>query len=163
MIICDTGCIRLALTGGTRLLESRFGPAVREGAASFLHNASLRRRRVGARQRIAVKSFVRFVVLVLMARMIGVGGIKSCAAQLPPGHAVPAVKRTEVSSSAIVRVGYDDRQRMLEVEFHDGTIYLFLNVPASRHKGLLRAKSKGRYFNKHIMRRYDYRRVRGAR
>jgi hypothetical protein len=67
--------------------------------------------------------------------------------------------RTEVVSSAIVAVGYDAAEKILEIDFRDGVIYHFFDVPPSVHKALLRARSKGKYYNKHIIRHYQYRRV----
>jgi KTSC domain len=51
-------------------------------------------------------------------------------------------------------VGYDPRQRILELEFTSGAVYQYLDVPATVHWALMTAESKGRYFNHEI--RDDY-------
>ena len=47
----------------------------------------------------------------------------------------------------MVSVGYDMVSRILEVEFIDGEIYQYFEVPEEIYRGLLAAESKGRYFN----------------
>ena len=69
--------------------------------------------------------------------------------------------RTPVSSSNLASVGYDSSSRTLEVEFLNGTIYQYANVPTDRHVGLLKASSKGDYFNFYIKEGgYSYTQVR---
>jgi len=62
--------------------------------------------------------------------------------------------RIQVSSGNIRSVGYDVDGKVLEVEFHSGSIYQYLNVPEHEYEGLLNASSKGRYLNTHIKGRY---------
>jgi hypothetical protein len=57
-----------------------------------------------------------------------------------------------VSSSAICAVGYDGST--LTVEFHSGKVYDHPHVPYSVYAGLLRASSKGAYYNEHIRGKY---------
>ena len=59
---------------------------------------------------------------------------------------------TLVNSSAIRAVGYDGYT--LTVEFHTGRIYDHPGVPYSVFAGLMRASSKGWYYNTHIRGRY---------
>jgi len=69
------------------------------------------------------------------------------------------MERQSVSSSDLASVGYDKNSQVLEIEFNNGAIYQYLNVPASIHAGLMAASSKGRYFNDHIKGVYQYRKV----
>ena len=57
-----------------------------------------------------------------------------------------------VNSSAIRAVGYDGHT--LTVEFHTGRIYDHPGVPYAVYAGLMRASSKGWYYNTHIRGRY---------
>ena len=57
-----------------------------------------------------------------------------------------------VNSSAIRAVGYDGYT--LTVEFHSGRIYDHPGVPYSVYAGLMRASSKGAFYNQHIRGRY---------
>jgi hypothetical protein len=58
--------------------------------------------------------------------------------------------RTPVSSSVLRSVGYDETNGTLEVEFLHGGIYEYASVPVSRYSGLMRASSKGEYFDEYI-------------
>ncbi len=57
-----------------------------------------------------------------------------------------------INSSAIRAVGYDGYT--LTVEFHNGRIYNHPSVPHSVYAGLMRASSKGWYYNTHIRGHY---------
>ena len=52
-----------------------------------------------------------------------------------------------VTSTTMISVGYDFETRVLEIEFIDGAIYQYFDVPEELYQGLLNAESKGRYFN----------------
>jgi hypothetical protein len=47
-------------------------------------------------------------------------------------------------------VGYHGKSRVLEIEFDSGAVYQYVGVPARIYPQLLRAESKGRYFNSEI-------------
>ncbi|MEP7245275.1 MAG: KTSC domain-containing protein [Gammaproteobacteria bacterium] len=59
-----------------------------------------------------------------------------------------------VSSSAIAAVGYDTSVRRMKITFQQGHTYDFCNVPATVFEGLMRAASKGSYYNEHIREKY---------
>ena len=67
--------------------------------------------------------------------------------------------RQRVESSNIAMVGYDEEQQILEITFRDGRVYHFLEVPPERVLSLLRAESKGRFFNGEIKPNFGYRAV----
>jgi hypothetical protein len=67
--------------------------------------------------------------------------------------------RRPVESAAVVSVGYDKTQRILEVEVDGGTIYQYLEVPAREFFALLAADSVGRYYNQQIKATYEFRKV----
>jgi hypothetical protein len=69
------------------------------------------------------------------------------------------VERSPVDSSAIVSAGYDAEQRTLELEWKNGRVYQYLEVPQGTFEWLLRAKSKGAYFSRMIDQRYAFREV----
>jgi len=60
------------------------------------------------------------------------------------------LERKEVDSSNIKTVGYMPEHKILEIEFHSGAIYRYAGVPKKVFVGLMRAKSKGKYFNKKV-------------
>ena len=57
-----------------------------------------------------------------------------------------------VDSSVIRAVGYD--ASTLTVEFHSVRVYDHPRVPYSVYDGLMRASSKGAYYNRYIRGRY---------
>ena len=67
--------------------------------------------------------------------------------------------RQSVSSSNLRSIGYDADTQTLEVEFHNGSIYQYDDVPEKVHRGLMQAASKGSYLNQHIRHQYHYQRI----
>ena len=55
-----------------------------------------------------------------------------------------------LESSSLSTVAYHHQRAILQVEFRDGTIYHYLGVPVHTYRDLLRADSKGAYFNLRI-------------
>ena len=67
--------------------------------------------------------------------------------------------RKPVDSSNIAAVGWDPRTMILEVEFHHGGVYHYLEVPKSEYGDFIHADSIGKYFHKHIRPTYSYRKA----
>ena len=63
---------------------------------------------------------------------------------------------TAVDSTTLATVAYDADRELLQIEFRDRTIYRYFSVPAEVHAALLRAASKGNYFNRVIRGRFAY-------
>ena len=61
-----------------------------------------------------------------------------------------------VESSSLAKVAYDNQREILQVEFRDGSVYQYLGVPLQTYQNLLRADSKGGYFNHHIRRPFPH-------
>ena len=60
------------------------------------------------------------------------------------------MKRIPIHSSNILSVGYDESLELLEIEFHDGRIYLYSNVPLPLYSQLMTASSHGKFFAREI-------------
>ena len=69
------------------------------------------------------------------------------------------MNRIPVSSSNLSSVGYDSVSLTLEVEFKDGAVYQFFDVPEFEHQELMQAASHGKYFRANIRDRYRYTRL----
>jgi hypothetical protein len=67
--------------------------------------------------------------------------------------------RIPVASRSVVSVGYDERAFELEIEFHNGRVYRYLEVPIAAYRLLLRAPSIGEYVNTVIKPRFEARAV----
>jgi len=71
-----------------------------------------------------------------------------------PSHIVSRIPRQAVQSTAIAKVGYSKRQHILEIEFVNGAIYRYLDVPPSVYHDLMLAESKARFYDANIRRHY---------
>ena len=65
-----------------------------------------------------------------------------------------------VESTTLARVGYDEAEGLLQLEFCSGAVYHYFGVPPAVHRALLGAPSKGRYFHHAIRGRFPYRLIR---
>ncbi len=66
------------------------------------------------------------------------------------------MKTIAVDSTTLRTVGYDAERRLLQVEFHNRSIYQYFDVPAIVYEELMKAPSKGAYFNRSIRPRFDF-------
>ncbi len=67
--------------------------------------------------------------------------------------------RNPVSSSNIASIGYDPESATLEIEFTNGSIYQYFNVPTGLNDELMASLSKGQFLNTYIRNGYPYSRV----
>jgi len=70
------------------------------------------------------------------------------------------MERTPVSSSILESVGYDPETQTLEVEFKEGGIYRYFEVPESVYNGLLSVDSHGSFYAEHIKHSFPFEHVR---
>lgn len=64
--------------------------------------------------------------------------------------------RQPLASTAISSAGYDPQTQQLELEFRNGRIYRYSEVPAGVFDFLLRTSSKGGYVNRMIDGKYRH-------
>jgi hypothetical protein len=70
------------------------------------------------------------------------------------------MKRQFVESSNLASVGYDAVNQILEIQFKNGGIYQYYNVPNSTYNGLMNASSHGTYFDTNIKKAgYRYKKI----
>lgn len=65
-------------------------------------------------------------------------------------HLHPKMVRNHVASSNIAAIGYDPEKQILEVEFINGGVYQYFNVPREVYDNFLSSGSMGRYFQDNI-------------
>src|SRR4051812_15006605 len=70
------------------------------------------------------------------------------------------IHRQPVDSSAVAAVGYSKRLHALEIEFRDGLIYRYTDVPLNVYHDLIAADSKARFYNLNVKGKYHCLRVR---
>jgi len=75
---------------------------------------------------------------------------------------VTAMHRTPIESKAISSLGYEATEQRLEIQFTDGGIFEYENVPPDVHLQFLMAPSKGQYFNQMIRGKFTYTRTSGT-
>jgi len=64
------------------------------------------------------------------------------------------MERTPVESKSVASVGYDAERFELEVEFRNGRVYRYEQVPIAAYRLLLQAPSIGEYINKIVKPRF---------
>jgi hypothetical protein len=67
---------------------------------------------------------------------------------------VSHIPREPVNSTAIAKVGYSKRRRILEIEFVNGAIYRYIDVAPSMYRDLMSAESKAHFYDFNIRRHY---------
>lgn len=69
------------------------------------------------------------------------------------------MERRRVESSNIASIGYDEATETLEIEFNNGSMYHYYDVPAHIYSGLMSADSHGKYLAANIKGYYRYSKV----
>ena len=69
------------------------------------------------------------------------------------------MQRTPVSSSNVASIGYDIASRTLEVEFNNGQVYQYFDVPEPVYQSFLQASSKGQFHHQNVKGTYRFERV----
>jgi hypothetical protein len=60
------------------------------------------------------------------------------------------MNRTPVTSTNVASIGYDPNTMTLEVEFRNGSVYQYFDVPETVYQELASASSVGTYLNQNI-------------
>jgi|SRR5580700_8262861 hypothetical protein len=76
---------------------------------------------------------------------------------------VSHIQRQPVQSSGLAAVGYSKRRHILEIEFTNGAIYRYVEVPPSVHRLLMSAESKARFYDENVRGKYRSVHVRSQR
>jgi len=64
------------------------------------------------------------------------------------------MEKRSVQSSTVKSVGYDEKTLTLEIEFVNGNIYQYFDVPHSVHSELMASGSLGQFLNTQIKGQY---------
>lgn len=70
-----------------------------------------------------------------------------------------STRRVAVESTNLKSVGFDPKGKILEVEFHHGGVYRYFEVPEAIHTALMKADSKGKYFQANVRNKFRFERV----
>lgn len=69
------------------------------------------------------------------------------------------MERNHVESSNIESIGYDSESQTLEIEFLNGSIYQYFDVPEHVYDDLMSSDSQGKYLAHQIKGNYRYSKV----
>ncbi|QNS41792.1 KTSC domain-containing protein [Chryseobacterium manosquense] len=69
------------------------------------------------------------------------------------------MNRQAVTSSNIASIGYDADSQTLEIEFLNGGVYQYFDVPQHIYDGIMSADSHGQYLAQNIKGAYRYSKV----
>ena len=71
-----------------------------------------------------------------------------------PSHIVSRIPRHPVESTAIAKVGYSKHRHILEIEFVNGAVYRYSDVPVTVYRDLMAAESKARFYDSNVKGHY---------
>ncbi len=78
-----------------------------------------------------------------------------CAEPSPTqDHITSHIPRQAVQSTAIARIGYSKRRHILEIEFVNGAVYRYLDVPPAIYRGFMSAGSKAQFYDFNVKGHY---------
>jgi KTSC domain len=100
----------------------------------------------------------RFIFIILALSANGCLTLVSSAAE--PAAIRSHIRREPLPSTALATAGYSKKLHILEIEFCNGAIYRYLDVPPAVYRDLLSAESKARYYDWNIKGRYRSLRLR---
>ena len=76
------------------------------------------------------------------------------------------IKRTEVKSSNVLSLGYDDDESIMAIEMIDGHIYYYIDIPKKHFTEMIKCNKEGRgissigsYLHRNVKGYYRYVRV----
>jgi len=74
---------------------------------------------------------------------------------------ISLIEMKEVESSNMKKLGYDEKERIFQVEFNKGEIYQYYNVPNFLYEKIKsnEVKSKGKFFIKNIRDNFKYKKI----
>jgi hypothetical protein len=68
----------------------------------------------------------------------------------------PTLGRVPLDSTTLEAASYDDGNEKLQLDFRDGTRYVYSGVAPGLYRDLLCAVSKGFFFNRYIRDHFSY-------
>lgn len=69
------------------------------------------------------------------------------------------MQKRSAASPNLASVGYNRETETLEIEFLNGSVYQYYNVPENMYDELMRADLKGQFLHAYIKNAYPYSRV----
>ena len=70
-----------------------------------------------------------------------------------------AIQRVAIHSDNINSIGYDPHSRILEIQYDDGNVYQYYEVPQLVYTGLINAESKWGFINRNVKARFGFKNI----
>lgn len=96
----------------------------------------------------------RIILILAITIFAGQSARGQSPSTKPEGPILSHIPRQRVTSRGIVAIGYSNRRQILEIEFTNGAIYRYLEVPASVYRELMSHDSKARFYDESIRGNY---------
>jgi hypothetical protein len=96
---------------------------------------------------------IRWIALVSCILIVIIGDTWA-EPSATPNHITSRIPRQPVQSTAIAKAGYSKRRHILEIEFVNGAVYRYFDVPLSVYRELMSADSKARFYDSNIKKHY---------
>lgn len=69
------------------------------------------------------------------------------------------IEMRPVTSSNVSKIGHDEDSKTLAVEFNDGSVYHYENVPKDVYDDILASKSVGKYIHSAVKGTYKHKKL----
>jgi hypothetical protein len=66
------------------------------------------------------------------------------------------MNREYIGSEDVSSAGYDPETMVMEIEFHNGTVFQYLEVPAEIFEGLISSVNPGKFFAQSIKNKFKF-------
>jgi hypothetical protein len=93
-------------------------------------------------------------IILSFSVLLGALAIASAEPSSTPHQIVSHIPRQPIESSAIAKVGYSKRRHILEIEFVNGAVYRYFELPITVYHDLTSAESKARFYDSNIRGHY---------
>src|SRR5881396_3438010 len=91
---------------------------------------------------------------VFIATLIAIRSADCTEPSPTPSHIVSRIARQPVESTAIAKIGYSKRRHILEIEFVNGAVYRYLDVPPAIYRGFMSPGSKAQFYDFNVKGHY---------
>jgi hypothetical protein len=96
----------------------------------------------------------RRVILIPLLTMLVAWMANAAESERDFSAVVSRIKRERVLSRGLAAVGYSRHLHALEIQFVNGAVYRYLDVPLDVYRKLMAANSKARFYDENVRRKY---------
>ena len=67
------------------------------------------------------------------------------------------IQRQKIESSHLKEIGYEEDVEVMDIQFHNGSVYRYFDVQKDVYDALMNDVSPGTFFHRHVRGWYEYR------